>query len=171
MPKLSRTAKAELTRAFAADLPAAWRRGRNRHPDQTPYAFVLHGHEGGERPRLWPVILTEQELGAVAKRYVEQGYYDSSDEARSALRWSVADAPAAEEWDEGGLPTVEAAVERHIGTDVGDVPGYQWLADAAVAAWRQLDAASVFGVGKTAPCWRSCSPMSPRTRRSARSAC
>ena len=146
MSKLSRTAKAELTRAFAADLPAAWRRARDRHPDQTPYAFVLHSHEGSERPEVWPVVLTEQGLDAVAGRYVDKGHYNTVDEARAALRWSVADAPDALEWV-NGLPTVDAAVAKHIGDDVDEQAGFQLLADVAVPAWRKLDAAGTFGTG------------------------
>ena len=147
MRRLPSAALAELTRAFLADLPAAWQRARDRHPDHTPYAFVLHGHEGAERPRVWPVVLSNEGLTQVAQRYVDRGYHDTLDEAREALRWSVPDAPDAYEWADGGLPRVIAAVERLIGTDVGDAAGYQMLADAAVPAWQQLDAAGTFGTG------------------------
>ena len=148
MLPLTSDAMADLTRAFAADLPAAWRRARDRHPGQTPYAFVLHGSEGGERPHVWPVVLTEEALTRVAQDYLDKGYHDTLDEARDALRWAVPDAPDCYEWADGGLPTVDAAVEQHIGTDIGDGVGYRWLADAAVPAWRKLDAAGVFGTGR-----------------------
>src|SRR5262245_59628191 len=82
----------QLRNAYKKDLADAWTTARRRHARNTPYAFVLWGLEGGEPPRFMPCVLTEEDLSRVAQRYVDGGYHDTLDEARNALRYSVADA-------------------------------------------------------------------------------
>jgi hypothetical protein len=73
-PKLS---PAQLRKAYAQDLAAAWTRARRAHASETPYAFVLYGTEGGQPPQLLPCLLTEESLTRVAQRYVDKGYHDT----------------------------------------------------------------------------------------------
>jgi hypothetical protein len=98
-PKLS---PVKLKEAFDADLAAAWAADRSRRAEETPYAFVLYGVEGGPA-WLWPYVLTEEGLTRVATRYLKEGYHDTLGEARDELRWSVADAPAVQRGPEPEL--------------------------------------------------------------------
>lgn len=142
-PRTPKLSPAKLRDAFIADLEAAWTWHRSRRADQTPYAFVLYGVEGAA-PRLWPRVLTEQGLTRVAQRYVEQGYYDTLDEARHGLRYSLGDAP-----DDGlneQLPTVEPMLAPHDAT-TDERKGYRVLAKAATDALAALDAKGLFGAG------------------------
>jgi hypothetical protein len=144
-PKRSKTSVAALREAYRADLAAAWAYSRRRHANETPYAFVLYGVEGG--PRLSPHVLTEEGLTRVAQRFLDKakGIYETLDDAREGLRYSVADSPSFDEL-EGRIPTVDALMGPHVET-MGDVAGYKLLATAAIDALRELDGQGLFGAG------------------------
>ena len=142
-PRNSKLTPAKLRVAFKEDLAAAWTYFCAKHPDYTPYAFVLYGVEG--RPRLSPHVLAEQSLTTVAQKYLEKGHHDTLDEARSALRYSVPDSPLFSEL-ENQLSTVDAMVEPHA-TTLDETSGYALLARAAMAALKELDAEGLFGTG------------------------
>ena len=135
---------AALRDAFLADLPGVWASFFATYPDQTPYAFVLAGRE--HPVELTAHVLTEEGLTTVATRYVNDGYYDTLDEARDALRYSVDDSPWFPE-REGRLPAVDALWNRHA-DDVDDVTGYRLLAPAAMEALKKLDKGRLFGTGR-----------------------
>jgi hypothetical protein len=141
-PKLTH---AQLRKAYANDLAAAWARARRAHANETPYAFVLNGTEGGQPPQLLPCLLTEESLTRVAHRYVDKGYHDTLDEARRALRYSVGDSPHVDEMYDA-VPTVDALTAPHAKT-LDDESGYAILAKAAIAALKDLDAQGLFGTG------------------------
>jgi hypothetical protein len=122
VPKLS---PAQLRKAYKRDLAAAWTSARQKHAEHTPYAFVLYGVEGGQPPQFTPCQLTEEGLTRVAQRYLEGGYHDTLDEARAALRYSVADSPFVSEL-EGCTPTVDAVVAPYAAT-LDDDTGYAIL--------------------------------------------
>lgn len=143
-PKPDKLSPAKLRKAFHEDLAAAWNHARKRHPNDTPYAFVLWGVEGGNA-QLWPNVLTEEGLTQVAERYVTEGVYDTLEESREALRYSVADSPRLEEL-ENHLPNVDAVFGPHAGK-LGETQGYAMLAKAAMEALAALDAEGLFGVG------------------------
>src|SRR5688572_31144033 len=127
-PKRPKLKPAELRAAFAKDLAAAWKRFKALHPDHTPYAFVLYGVEG--TPHLSPHVLTEESLTEVAKRYVSDGSYDSLEEGRKGLRYSVADSPHFPEL-EPTFSTVDALMEPHE-SSLEETAGYALLANAAM---------------------------------------
>ena len=79
--KLSRIRPAELRKAFETDLATCWQYARSLHPDQTPYAYVLHGLEG--TPHFYPCVLTEEGLTEVSRG----GAWDNQyvDPARKSL--------------------------------------------------------------------------------------
>jgi len=77
-PRDSKLTPAKLRIAFKRDIAAAWRSFCRKHPDHTPYAFVLYGVEG--TPRLSAHVLTEQSLTEVAHKYLDGGYNDTLDD-------------------------------------------------------------------------------------------
>lgn len=135
---------AKLKEAYLRDLRAAWELSRRMHADQTPYAFVLYGVE--DPIRMHPVLLTEEGLDRTAAGYVKEGYHHTLDEARKALRWSIADSPY--ELELGGhIPTVDAMVSPYA--DALTRGGtYAPLVNAAIAALKDLDSQGEFGKGK-----------------------
>ncbi|HZN64047.1 MAG TPA: DUF4303 domain-containing protein [Tepidisphaeraceae bacterium] len=137
----------ELRHAFVADLAASWVYHRHLRADHTPYAFALYGVES---PTMFTAhVLTEEGLTGAARAYLnkEHWHYGTVDEAREALRWSVADAPpASRSRAEQDLPTVRALFQPHEET-LGEIEGYKVLAEAAIDAFRQLDAEGFFGAG------------------------
>ncbi|MDB6024923.1 MAG: hypothetical protein JWM68_1146 [Verrucomicrobiales bacterium] len=133
-----------LRAAFQTDLAACWQHARSLHPDETPYAFVLYGLEG--IPHLYPHVLTEEGLTRVAQRYLADGHYDTLDEARKALRYSMADSPYAAELEDK-LPNVDALLEP-IEEDLEEEDGYGLLARSAIAAFTVLAKKGTFGQGK-----------------------
>ena len=139
-PKLSPT---QLRKAYKQDIAAAWELSRKNHLDHTPYAIVLYGVEGGQPPRLWPCVLTEQSLTSVAQRYVDQGHYDTIEEARQALRYSVADSPLIDELEQS-TPSVDAVVAPFANTL--DDSHYNLIIKPAIAALKELDSQGLFGI-------------------------
>jgi sugar lactone lactonase YvrE len=135
---------AALRDAFRQDLAAAWNHARALHPDHTPYAFVLYGVEGG--PRLTPHVLTEESLTQGAGRYVDDGSYDTLEEARKGIRYSVPDSPFVSELDEM-LPSVKALMAP-FEDSLDETEGYELLAGAAMDALKALDKEKLFGSGK-----------------------
>ncbi len=135
-----------LRAAFKTDLAACWQHARSLHPDHQAYAFVLYGLEGGAY--LTPHVLTEESLTEVATRYLKEGYHDTLDESRKALRYSVADSPLFAELEDM-LPSVEALLKPHeqFLTDE-ETAAYKLLAKAAMEALKALDAEVFFGKGK-----------------------
>jgi len=133
-----------LVNAFEMDLAAAWSRFRSAHPDHRPYALVLYGTEG--RTAFSPAVLTEESLAQVAQRYVDRDRHDTLDEARHALRYSVADSPLLPEAFAIGLPTVDAAFAPSAAS-LDETAGYAILADAGMAALAKLDKQNTFGTG------------------------
>lgn len=144
-PRLSKLKPAQLRQAFKQDLSAAWTYSRTKHPDQTPYAFILYGVEGGPVPHLGPHVLTEESLTQVAQRYVEQGHHETLEEARKALRYSVADSPHFAEL-EYRVPTVDALMEPHAEA-LDEDAGFLLLVKAGMQALSDLDAEGLFGTG------------------------
>jgi hypothetical protein len=140
-PKLS---PARLAQAFATDLAAVWQQFALSKPAETPYAFVLYGLEGGH-PHLTPVVLTEESLSQAAERYIRLGHYDTLEEARRGLRYSVADSPHVTMFDTA-TPNVDAEFKPHA-QRLGDDKGYEVLAAAAMEALQELDANGLFGQG------------------------
>jgi hypothetical protein len=134
----------QLRDAFIADLAQCWQKARSLHPKDTSYAFVLFGLEG--TPHFEPHVLTEEGLENAAKRYIENGYYETLAEAKKELRFSIEDSPYAAEL-EGDLPTVNALLKpvEHI---LDETPGYALLAKAAIDAFVTLNQQGVFGIGK-----------------------
>jgi hypothetical protein len=122
---------AKLKNAFAQDLTRAWNAFRSSHARETPYALVLYGLEGASLPQLHPVVLTEESLTRVAQRYLEKGYYDTLEESRRGLRYSVADSPHFTKKQET-LPTVDALLAPC--GEIDETEGYAMLAKAAMAA-------------------------------------
>ena len=135
----------KLRDAYELDLANAWALSRSKHPDHAPYAFVLYGVEGGQPPKLWPCVLAEESLTTVAQSYLTKGYYDTLDEARSGLRYSVADSPFVHEMV-NCVPTVDALTAPY-GKTLDDDTGYALLAKAAIDAMRKLDAQGIFAKG------------------------
>lgn len=135
---------AQLRDAFKTDLATCWQHARALHPDHTPYAFVLQGLEG--TPQLYPNLLTEEGLTQVAKRYIANGHYETLDEARKELRYSVEDSPFGTELD-GKFSTVDSLVEPTAHT-LDETAGYALLAKAAIEAFAALDKQEIFGKGK-----------------------
>lgn len=136
---------AKLKKAFLQDLTDAWQSFRATHPDETPYAFVLYGLEGALLPQLHPVVLTQESLTRVAQRYVDKGHYDTLEESRKALRYSIADSPHFAKQPQT-LPTVDALLAPSVELD--ETEGYELLAKAAMAAFADLDKQELFGAGK-----------------------
>ncbi|MDA7977283.1 MAG: hypothetical protein MPJ50_00775 [Pirellulales bacterium] len=64
-----------------------WQYCRDLHADQTPYAFVLYGLE--DIPSLSAHVLTEESLTQVAEEYIAKGHYETLDESRDELRYSI----------------------------------------------------------------------------------
>ena len=141
-PKLS---PAKLKEAFVTDLVAAWEAERAARGKETPYAFVLYGVEGGNA-WLWPYVLTDEGLNQVAMRYLKEGYHETIEEARDALRWSVADAPGVQRGPEAELPNVEAVFAPHAEA-LGETERYRVLAKSATEALKALDRRGTFGKG------------------------
>ena len=137
-PKLK---AAELKKAYVDDLAAAWAFSRSKHRGDTPYAFVLWGVE--DPIRLYTVVLTEESLNRVAQRYMKEGYHETLDEARRALRWSIADSPLEQELNQK-IPKVDALVSPHASVLLSGGT-YVALANAAMAALKELDSQGVFG--------------------------
>jgi hypothetical protein len=135
---------AALRDAFHHDLAAAWQHARTLHPDHTPYAFVLWGIEG--TPRLTPHVLTEESLTQGARSYVEDGSYDTLEEARKGTRYSVPDSPLVAELDEM-LPSVNALMAP-FEDSLNETEGYELLARAAIHAFKALDEEKLFGSGE-----------------------
>jgi hypothetical protein len=134
----------KLRKAFETDLPACWQLARSLHPNETPYAFALHGVEG--TPYFYPHVLTEEGLTQVANRYVADGYDENFEEARKDLRWSMEDSPYSDELN-GKLSQVNALLEPVVHT-LDETEGYALLAKAAMAAFAALDRKGMFGRGK-----------------------
>src|SRR5215472_12046004 len=139
--KSSKIKPAQLRGAFRADLAACWQYARSRHSKETPYAFALHGLEGA--PHLYPFVLTEEGLTRVAERYVKEGPYETLEEARKALRYSMEDSPYTGELEDE-LPNVDALMEP-IEDSLDETEGYALLAKAAMGALAALDKQGVFG--------------------------
>lgn len=133
----------QLRKQLRAELSECWMCARLKHPEETPYAFVLYGVD--DTPSLIAVILTEESLTVVAQRYVSEGYYETLDEAREDLRWSVADSPNYDDLLDA-MPNVDALVEPWAST-VDEKEGYKRLADVAVKALKDLDDVGAFGDG------------------------
>ena len=132
-----------LKAAFKTDLAACWELARTLHPDHTPYAFVLYGVEGGAR--LLPQVLTDEGLTQVATRYVKEGYHDTLDEARKALRYSVADSPLFAELQDK-VTNVTELFKPHARYLIDEeAAAYELLAKAAMAAFEELDEEGLFG--------------------------
>ncbi len=142
--KLPKIKPAQLRDAFKIDLTACWRHALALHPDHTPYAFVLNGVE--DTPHLYPHVLTEESLTQVARRYLGNGFYETLEEARKGLRYSVADSPHVAEL-EAKLTTVDGLVEPHEHL-FDETTGYALLAKTAMDAFEQLDKEGIFGKGK-----------------------
>ncbi|HYE18156.1 MAG TPA: DUF4303 domain-containing protein [Tepidisphaeraceae bacterium] len=143
-PRATKLTPAALRDAYAADLRAAWEYFRTKYGDQTPYAFVMYGVE--DPTRLEPHVLTEEGLTRVAQRYLKDGYHDTLDEARKALRYSVADSPLFDAL-EGRVPAAEALL---AGNDAAldRAGGYVLLVKTAADALARLDKEGLFGKGK-----------------------
>lgn len=137
---------AALRAAFKADLAACWQFARALHPGHQPYAFALYGVEGGAH--FTPHVLTEESLTQVAGRYLKEGHHDTLDEARKALRYSVADSPRFAELEDK-LPSVEALLKPHRKfLRDEETAGYKLIAGAAMSALKALDKENLFGKGK-----------------------
>ncbi|HXF11497.1 MAG TPA: DUF4303 domain-containing protein, partial [Desulfuromonadaceae bacterium] len=116
------------------------------HPDHQPYAFALYGVEGGAG--FTPHVLTEESLTQVAARYLKEGHHDTLDEARKALRYSVADSPLFSELEDK-LPSVESLLKPHQKfLRDEETAGYKLIAGAAMSALKALDKENLFGRGK-----------------------
>ena len=135
---------AQLRDAFKVDLASCWQHARALHPEETPYAFALHGLEG--TPHFYPYVLTEEGLTRVARRYVTDGYHETVETARQELRYSMEDSPYANEL-ESKFPTVDALVEP-VEHALDETEGYALLAKAAMEAFIALDKQGAFGKGK-----------------------
>ena len=135
---------AQLRDAFITDLATCWQHARALHPKETPYAFALHGLE--DTPHVYPYVLTEEGLTRTAKRYLAMGSFETLEEARKELRFSMEDSPYAGEL-ESQLPTVDALVEP-VEADLDETEGYALLAKAAMDAFAVLDRRGTFGNGK-----------------------
>jgi hypothetical protein len=144
MPAPKKPSPAALRDAFINDLSAVWEYAQTTHGKDQPYALALYGVEG--QPELFPQVLTEGGLSAVAAKYVERQMYETLDEARKALRFSVADSPLFREFAER-LPTVRALWEP-VAYTIDEIKGYDILAKAAIAAFKKLDEAGTFGKGE-----------------------
>src|SRR5439155_13973602 len=70
---------------------------------------------------------------------------DTLEEARAALRYSVADSPLFRAFEER-LPSVEAVFGPHAEV-LGETAGYKLLAEAAMDAISLLDQTGLFGTG------------------------
>jgi len=124
----------QLRAAMRDCLQRAWLHGRELHPEDTPYAFVLYGVE--DTPRLTPHLLTEEALIEVASRYQEEGYYESLEEAANDLRYSVADSPhfndLLNDFDEVDQ------IFNPVAESLGETEGYKRLAEIAMKAMNDL---------------------------------
>lgn len=141
MPVWTRINLRKLQEAFHKDLADAWRRQRERAPDDTPYAFVLYGVE--DTPEFTAHVLTEEGLTRVAERYVDEGMHETLEEAREDLRYSVPDSPMFAKSLET-LPSV-ATLFQPVASRLGETAGYKLLAEAAIEALKDLDKEGVFG--------------------------
>lgn len=130
-----------LRKQLRVELSKCWTSSRLKHPEETPYAFVLYGVE--DTPSLSAVVLTEESLTVVAQRYVSDGYYEGVDEARDELRWSVEDSPNYDDLLDA-MPNVDALVEPWAST-AGEKEGYKRLAEVAVRAFKDVENEGVFG--------------------------
>ena len=135
----------QLARAYEIDLASAWAYWQTKFPTKVPYAYILYGVEG--YARLSPHVLTEEDLTSIATKYANQKrIYESVEEARKGLRYSIADSPAFDVLKEH-IPNVDALAEPYIRL-VDDVDGYRLLANAAIRALRKLDSQGLFGSGE-----------------------
>lgn len=142
--KLLKIKPAELRAAFRKDLAASWARARALHPKHNPYAFALYGVEG--TPELKPEVLTEEGLTKVARRYLDEGAYDTLDEARKGLRYSVPDSPFFGELDDC-FATVDSLMKPYE-AKLDETAGYALLAKGAMDAFEDLDEQKMFGTGR-----------------------
>ncbi len=131
----------KLREAFKVDLRELWQFVKKCHAEKMPYALVLYGVES--YPQLFAQVLTEQSLTQVAKKYLEQGIYDTLEEAREGLRWSVADSPLFGEFEDK-LPTVQSLFEP-FAESLGEIGGYDVLTKAATNALAALLQEGLFG--------------------------
>lgn len=138
---------AALQDAFVADLTRVWEHTLQHHAQDEPYLVALYGTEGGEYAELQPQVLTEAGLMKVAQRYVDEKIYETLEESRENLRYSVADSPTFGEYEQLGLPTVATMLRDAVG-HLDETEGYQVLAKAGIAAFKQLDLQGLFGTGK-----------------------
>ena len=138
----SKLSPARLRDAFKKDISGAWEYFRRKHSNEQPYAVVLYGTE--DSVLLYPQILTEESLKTVAQRYVREAYYETLDEARKALRYSVADSPLFAEF----LP-FSKHMEALVGCTTEELldMGYAPFVKAACDVLKELDQQGVFGAG------------------------
>ncbi|MEM7393558.1 MAG: DUF4303 domain-containing protein, partial [Verrucomicrobiota bacterium] len=134
-----------LCAAFEKDVRSAWEAFQSDPKGRKPYPLVLYGVDGGD-PYLWPAVLTEEGHEAVGQRYVDDGLMDTLEEACREVRFSVADAPDAFDFeDEMPAVTAELArLEKAAGED-----GVEWtpVTEAAMEALSRLDQDGLFGNG------------------------
>src|SRR5581483_11721737 len=121
-----------LCEAFKADLAVCWQYANELHPNDKPYAFVLYGVESSAR--FTPHVLTEEGLTEVARRYLEKGHYETLDECREVVRYSVSDSPRFAELG-NKLVSVNALTQPHAKFfQDEETAGYKLLAEAAMEA-------------------------------------
>lgn len=143
--QVSKNTREALRLAFEKDIRKTWASFKAELPEQTPYALVLYGVDGGD-PSLWPEILTEQGLDVVAKKYMSKGYMDTIEDARRELRYSVADSPYICKYEDQ-IPAIKSEIESRTGELSIETGGWTLLAEAGVMALKNLEKEGVFGTG------------------------
>jgi len=132
----------DLFKAYKENIASAWTAFKKKHLDHAAYALVLYGVEG--RPWLSPHVLTQEGLSKVIAKYMKDDRFETEEEARSELRYSVVDSPYAFELESHFSP-VQAILEPL--DDLPEIGGYKLLAEVATKALQALDKEGVFGDG------------------------
>jgi hypothetical protein len=134
-----------LTEAFQQDIRRIWTAYQEENSSKETYALVMYGNEEAE-PFLFPVMLSEEGLTQVGKKYVEKGYMDTLDEARRALRYSVDDAPDPYK-NEKQMTALKNAMAE--GDELKGISGLKILVESAILALSTLEKEGLFGKGKS----------------------
>lgn len=123
----------------------AWASLRRAHPAEFIYAFGIFGTTEAEY--FLPFACGEEGLARAAGSYVVKGRYDTLDEAKARLRWSVADSPYHQSMSSWARAIDAALAGRPDPMEMDEAKAAREIRlrfNSAIAALRELDAQGVF---------------------------
>jgi hypothetical protein len=138
----------QLQVAIEASCRRAWEGWSKKNPDERFYAFALYTTMDADY--FVPSASGENGLAKVARQYIKRKSFATIDEAKSQLRWSLADSPyhtQGERYNKGVDEELDAAPIPYDKSERVADKVIKARLDTAVAALQSLDRQGIFGKG------------------------